>query len=310
MKKLFTLLFLAISLSMFAEETINVGGKNRTMIVYAPQNLPANAPLMISMHGMNQDAAYQQSQAKWKDIADTAKFVVVYPNGEGKGWDLGSSKDLDFLQAIINTMKQRYNINTNRVYLNGFSMGGMMTYYTLRNRPTMCAAYAPVSGYPMDQSTSRPNGVNDAVPIIHTHGTGDDVCRYDPVPNYVKRWAEIDGCNLTPRVVQRNSGTKFYQYRGGRNGTEVWLLEFQGKGHWFSNDVNFALTNQEVWNFCKRFERGKAPNNSGGSSYVEVTTVPNGETSIGATNYRTWNGVGANASAIAVIDNNYSEKAS
>ncbi|MDO4172123.1 MAG: phospholipase, partial [Prevotellaceae bacterium] len=66
---------------MTAQESIPVGSTTRNMITYAPTNLPYNPPLVISLHGMGQDAAYQRNQAKWESVADTAKFVVVYPNG-------------------------------------------------------------------------------------------------------------------------------------------------------------------------------------------------------------------------------------
>ena len=46
-------------------EDISVDGTKRNMLVYAPADLPENAPLLISLHGMNQDAAYQQKQSDW-----------------------------------------------------------------------------------------------------------------------------------------------------------------------------------------------------------------------------------------------------
>ena len=310
MKKLFTLALMCIATVSSFAETLNVNGTNRNMIVYAPSNLPQNRPLVISMHGYNQDAGYQQSQAKWELVADTAKFVVVYPDGINRAWDINGSSDLNFLEKIINTMYDRYKIDKSRVYLNGFSMGGMMTYYAARTRPDLFSAFAPVSSPSSDVTT--PN--NKAVPIIHSHGTADN---YGGIYDFVKHWAAYDGCNTSNDhyiehypTSKPNSGSSFYRWTGGRNGTEVALLAFKDKGHWYSMDTSCALTSVEVWNFCKRYANGVMTNDNGGSSYQEVTTVPNGETSIGATNYRTWNGVGANASAVAILDNNYKELAS
>ena len=58
-------------------ENITVNGTQRNMLVYAPADLPDNSPLLISLHGMNQDAAYQQGMANWESIAKEEKFVVV-----------------------------------------------------------------------------------------------------------------------------------------------------------------------------------------------------------------------------------------
>ena len=48
-----------------AQESIKVGDTTRNMITYAPEGLPYNPPLVISLHGLNQDANYQKGQANW-----------------------------------------------------------------------------------------------------------------------------------------------------------------------------------------------------------------------------------------------------
>ncbi len=47
-------------------KSYSVDGTQRNMLVYAPADLPENAPLLISLHGMNQDAPYQQNMANWE----------------------------------------------------------------------------------------------------------------------------------------------------------------------------------------------------------------------------------------------------
>lgn len=252
-----TLLTLAFSAS--ALENLTVNGTTRTMIVYAPSGLPAHPALVIACHGANQDAPYLQSLSKWETVADTAKFVVVYANGINKYWDIGGSSDLNFMQAIIDNMYQRYSINRNRVYLTGFSMGGMFTYFAAAHMADKIAAFAPVSGYLMggpNATASRP------VPILHTHGTADDVCVYSSVQQHINAWVKFNGCSTTPEVIKPypaykpNSQAEMKRYKGGRNGVEVALLTLADKGHWWSMDPAQALTSEEVWNFCKRYTLG------------------------------------------------------
>lgn len=246
---------------MKAQEKFVSGGRTRNMIVYAPKNLPDNRPLLISMHGMNQDANYQRSQAKYEDVADTAKFVVVYPDGEGKSWDLSGMKDINFILDIIEEMHTRHKINKNRVYLSGFSMGGMMTYYAMTKIADKIAAFAPVSGYNMggaNTNSSRP------VPIFHVHGTGDDVCTYSPVQSHIDAWVKRNKCDATPLVSKpatgpANTTATISRYRNGLNGVEVAHLKLPGKGHWHSNDPAMAMTNIEIWNFCQRFSLVAGP---------------------------------------------------
>ena len=237
-------------------ETLTVGSDTRSMITYAPNGLPEQPPLVIACHGANQDAAFLQDAAKFESVADTAKFVVVYANGVNKYWDINGNSDLEFMQAIIDAMHSRYNIDLNRVYLTGFSMGGMFTYYAASKMADKIAAFAPVSGYLMggpNATSSRP------VPILHTHGTTDDVCVYSNVQQHIDAWVRFNGCNTTPETIKPypkskpNSPAKLERYKGGRNGVEVALLTLADKRHWWSMDNAQALTSEEVWNFCKRY---------------------------------------------------------
>lgn len=253
---LLALLTVSTTASAAALENIQVGATTRTMIAYAPANLPPKRPLLLSMHGMSQDAAYQQGQAKWELVADTAKFVVVYPNGISNSWDISGTRDIDFVLTIIDTMASRYAIDRNRVYLSGFSMGGMFTYHAINRIADKIAAFGPVSGYPLNGSnytSSRP------VPIIHVHGDADDVVTYTNLPNYLKGWVSRNNCPATavvtkpyPSHLPNSSATKSY-WGPGDAGVEVVLMTIGGKGHWHSMDPASILTSVEIWNFCKKF---------------------------------------------------------
>lgn len=264
MKRLLLLfLILCVSAATFAlgDDYIKVGSSNRHILLHVPTDLPKQRPLLIACHGANQSASWMvnNEHAAFENIADTAKFVVVYADGINNAWDINGDSDLKFVEAIIDTMYSRYHINKNRVYLTGFSMGGMFTYHAANRMADKIAAFAPVSGYRMNgplATASRP------VPIIHTHGTGDKTCVFDPVQSHIDAWVNFNGCNTTPVVTKPlsatnpNSGSTLKRYRGGRNGVEVALLTLPDKGHWWSMDPPYGLTSVEVWNFCKRYALG------------------------------------------------------
>lgn len=139
-----TLFFTTVSYAQI--EDIKVGTSNRKMLVYAPPQIEEDRPLLLSLHGLNQDIYYQQSQTQWETIARANNFVLVYPGGINNSWDISGTRDTDFILAIIDEMYNRYGIDRDRVYLSGFSMGGMMTYHAATKIADKIAAFAPVSG--------------------------------------------------------------------------------------------------------------------------------------------------------------------
>jgi poly(3-hydroxybutyrate) depolymerase len=241
------------ALPSFADN-ITVDGKSRSMLVYAPSGIEKNRPLIIQMHGMNQDAPYQKNAAKWEPIADTARFVVVFPNGENKAWDIGGNKDLNFIKAIINEMYQKYGIDKNRVYVSGFSMGGMMSYHVANKMGDQIAAIAPVSGGGGVNSPKR------AMPIMHTHGTTDDVVNYNSTVNTLKGWVNAQKCSSNSQKIKPYPSTKpgsaasLEIWSGCTDNVEVRLLTIEGKGHWYSMDEAVSVnTSVEIWNFVKNY---------------------------------------------------------
>lgn len=265
---LVTGLILLSSYSNAQTTTISVPGQTnpRTIFVYAPSGIAQNRPLVISMHGLNQDINYQKGQALWEKVADTAKIVVVYPAGENNSWDINGNKDTDFISAIIESMVTRFGIDRNRVYVSGFSMGGMMSYHVANKIANKVAAIGPVSGYLFGNTaaSSRP------MPIIHVHGNADDVVHYEPYQNQqgvvamLQKWRTWNGCpstgtRTTPYPTNKPASKCIREYWGLCNNSEVELITLDGKGHWHSNDAAGVVTTYELWRFFRKQSLSTGP---------------------------------------------------
>ena len=236
-----------------AQEKLKVGGTEREYKIYVPNDLGAKRPLLISCHGMNQDAAYQMGMLDIQSVADTAKFVTVFPEGISKSWDITGNRDINFMLAIIDEMVEKYDIDRGRVYLSGFSMGGMFTYHAMNKIADRIAAFAPISGYPMGGATASPNV--RPIPIIHTHGTSDDVVTFANVQKNLNVWIKHNGCPETAEVTKRYRNAAHitrHVWGPGNDDVEVVLMEMANKGHWISND-NGVKTGDEIWKFCSRY---------------------------------------------------------
>jgi len=257
--RIFLLLFIAATFS-FAQwggggKTLNdykkMSVSGREIYVYAPSGLKDNSPLLISCHGMDQDPNYQQSNTHWEAVADTAGFVVVYPRG-GTGmstWDISGDKDTKWMTEIIDQMYTDYKIDRKRVYLSGFSMGGMFTYHSMSKIADKIAAFAPTSGTNVMGASKamRP------VPIIHPHGTNDDVLNYSQVEGFIKNYRDQFHCPSQAEVQNNypnaeNNGATMYTWGPCDEGVYIKHLKLPGRGHSPSKaDVS------DIWNFLKQW---------------------------------------------------------
>ncbi len=256
-----TITFILILFSMmqvfaYEQQSINVtvNGKSRNMVVFVPNTLPEKSPLMIVTHGMNQDPEYQYGSDKIYEMIDTAKFVVAYLRSDGNTWDTGGTKDQNFVSKTIDEMYTRFNIDKDRVYWSGFSMGSMLIHHCIANMQNKIAAFAPTSGI---QFSEQPwNNCNKPVNLLECIAYGDDVFGYEQygIHAYIENYALHDGHTRYSKKVGFKPFSGAWQdgdmekWTGGPKGGEVWLYSYNNGGHW-PTDQNRHL----IWNFCKRF---------------------------------------------------------
>ena len=253
-----TLLLLLAGLMPAKADNITVNGQQRSYNVYAPKNLGENRPLLIFCHGYNQDANWiQNSEFKNENVSmeavcDTAKFVVVFPNGIDRAWDIGGDRDINFIKAIIEKMATQHKIDRNRIYMGGFSMGGMLTYNAINKMADIIAAFVSCSG----PSVVTPNSKTRPVPILHIQGTADNFGGVQPALN---PWIQHNGCSTTAKVISNYNGfggAKLHIWGPGKDGVEVRLIELKDKGHWITKEPQ-VYTGKEIWNFCSRYSLNK-----------------------------------------------------
>lgn len=268
-------LLMVLCLQMAAQtwEDVKVGTSTRKTLTYVPKNVEKSPALVISLHGMNQDPGYQQNQTQWNALADTEGFIVTYPLGNNRMWDTSGMGDVMFVEAVMKDMELKHHVDKNRIYLSGFSMGSWLGYHCLETLGDKIAAFGPVSGVDIGKQPRA----NRMVPIMHIHGTADDVFKYtgDPyhmaggypsIEEYVKKWAAYEGCDASnPQVIRPypagSTGPKATRtiYNNVNDDVEVNLISIDGKGHWHSNEPNGVNSTQELWNFFKRHQLNQHP---------------------------------------------------
>ena len=253
---LFLLLIIAFQAFAYKKESvnINVNGQQRNMVVFTPNSLPPKSPLFIVTHGMNQDPEYQYGSDKMYEMIDTAKFVITYLRSDGSTWDTGGTKDQNFVIKTIDEMASRYDIDKDRVYWSGFSMGSMLIHHCIGNMQNKIAAFAPTSGI---QFSEEPwNNCKKPVNLLEVIAYGDETFGYEQynIHGYIESYALHDQHTRYSKTTgYKPISTSWFdgdleKWTGGPGGGEVWLYSYNNGGHW-PMDLNRHL----IWNFCKRF---------------------------------------------------------
>ena len=262
MYRIVFLVLLMIGLMPVKADNITVNGTSRSYNIIVPKNLGENRPLLIFCHGYNQDAGWMQNSEFKNDnvsmeaVCDTAKFVCVFPNGIDRAWDTGGDRDINFIKAIIDKMVTQHKIDRNRVYLGGFSMGGMLTYNAINKMSDQIAAFVSCSG----PSVITPKAGLRPIPLLHIQGTADNWGGVQPALN---PWIKHNGCSTTEKVINNYngfSGAKLHIWGPGNDGVEVRLIELKDKGHWICKEPQ-VYTGKEIWNFCKKYSLNKTTPN-------------------------------------------------
>lgn len=227
------------------------GGERREYLLYVPQSYDASkpVPLMISMHGAGGWPKQQMDLSQWNEVADRDGFIVAYPAGsEGPGprvWHVGdgaaSVKDVRFIADLIEKIGAAYNIDRHRIYANGFSNGGGMSFALSCAMPDRIAAFGLV-GAALPSTIAWCTDRRPA-PMIAFHGTDDPDAAYgggetwmSPFPfasveRFAMTWAQRNRCASQPVESKAAPDVARREYTHCADGASVILYTIHGGGH-------------------------------------------------------------------------------
>jgi polyhydroxybutyrate depolymerase len=234
------------------DRTVQEGLIQRQYLVMSPKD-PAPGerfPVVMVLHGLGFDRFSISTTAEWARAVEQDRFIAAFPQGVLNSWNAGPCcpaasilgvDDVGFLQRVAAQLTQRSDVDPARLYLTGFSNGGIMTYAMACARPELFAAVAPMAG-------TNLSGCAPAQPVslLHMHGDPDEVVPYDgritvsqllssadfpPVPDSVAAWAKADGCDPAPRVTEEDGPVTREVWAGCDSGKRVELITYPGNGH-------------------------------------------------------------------------------
>ncbi|MFV0589899.1 MAG: hypothetical protein ACK5M7_00820 [Draconibacterium sp.] len=131
---------------------------------------PQGWSLYISMHGGGNTAPAVNDQ-QWRNqinLYRPKEGIYLAPRAPTNTWNLWHEPHIDLLfQKLIEMANALEDINTNRVYLTGYSAGGDGTYQLAPRMADQLAAAAMMAGHPNDAS---PLGLRNLPFAIHMGG--------------------------------------------------------------------------------------------------------------------------------------------
>jgi acetylxylan esterase len=133
--------------------------RNVEFHIYVPDNLPANAPILVNPHWCHGTAQAAHAGSQWATLASKHGFIVIYPgspNAADQCWDLSSRETLTHdgggdslgIVSMVRWTLDQYQADKSRVFVTGVSSGGMMTQVLLGSYPDVFAAGAAFAGVP------------------------------------------------------------------------------------------------------------------------------------------------------------------
>ncbi|MBR1585662.1 MAG: hypothetical protein IJ662_08995 [Clostridia bacterium] len=253
-------------------------GEADTWFVYVPASYdPAKkTPLVVSLHGGLMTGWGQAIYTSWTMMAERDGFIVLFPNAHaGRVWcvewakwdsmegapdpddldinqstDIRKNHDAQMILALIEKMQRDYNIDPGRIFMQGMSMGNMMTSLFARHyghllagaAGSACATFPSLlfdekgkiknQGGPTAIWQSRPE-LNDVPPDPREQ---KDVNRKNRL-----YWMRINECAPTPQI--KIEGENNFAFYTGKKADLVYL-DIKNRDHGQSLD-DAAL----VWDY-------------------------------------------------------------
>lgn len=251
----------------------------REYLVHLPPTYTptSNMPLVIALHGGSSNMYDAQNWFEFDEVGDTAGFITVYPQSWfAAGWNANLGWQVDdfgFISTLIDTLLNDYSINSDMIYVAGFSSGGSMALYLGCRLDNKITAIASV-GAKISSTTAGSCNSGKFVSLLYMHGTGDQLNPYYLFPitvdSLIKFWVRLNNCPSTPLInnlpdtnISDNSFMITEYYGPGQNNSGVMLYKginmgHQWPGHWWPSAPIYGNHNLdieasvEIWNFFKK----------------------------------------------------------
>lgn len=254
--------------------SIEHNGIEREYVLYVPNsyNDSSSVPLLFNFHGGGGSATGQMYISKMNLVADTATFIVVYPQGSSldngvSHWNSmiatednkSTADDIGFISILIDEISSNYNINPQRVYACGYSNGADFSFSLACYLSDKISAISSVSGLMSLESESLCNPKEDTGVLIF-NGTSDSYRPYNGINGYylsientLEYWSNFhdsDSIKVKNFIDNNDNNIQYFEYLNSNNNSYVQHYKLINGGHdWFNLSYQGSEIDQIIWSF-------------------------------------------------------------
>jgi polyhydroxybutyrate depolymerase len=205
--------FASLHAAEIKNEQLTVGGSERSYIISTPR-VRGPQPTVLVLHGSLANGPMAMLGMGFQKLVDREELVAVYPSAVAGEWNDGHEMaaswsgvppdDVAFLRTLVEHLVRTGVADPARVYVTGFSSGGMMAFRLMCEAPESFAAIAPIAAtIPADLLPGcKPQR---ATPTLMINGTADPFVPFGgrPFPFFGGRLPSID---QTTKILRNLNG--------------------------------------------------------------------------------------------------------
>lgn len=155
---------------------------DRTYRIQMPGNADGSVGALIFSHGYRGSAKGTMRNKGLRALANEMGMALVATKSASQDWLIpgvpenpaeDGSKEFEYYDAVIEDLKMRFGIDTDKLIASGFSAGGMMVWNLACHRGDAFAAFIPIAGtfwQPVPEACP-----SFPVNLVHIHGTSDKI---------------------------------------------------------------------------------------------------------------------------------------
>ena len=232
---------------LLATLSIQHDGKDRIYDLWVPADAGNEPlPLVVDIHGWRSRPSQQRDWSGYPLFADEERFFVAYPAGIDERWNpiLGNDgeDDVGFILAMVGAITTDYAIDTDRIYVSGFSKGGDLTNRLACEASDLFAAFVVLAGT-IVRGTEALCSPSRPVPILIFRGLNDNLLPHgggqveDPdfgvvdamsAAEVFEFWRTTNGCGIERDIEELGTGTSCATARSCERGVQTTTCDIVG----------------------------------------------------------------------------------